>query len=191
MNNKSKLILKIILGFFVILVLLSLLNKEIKGDLYRCSDNLNELNNSFENLSKEIVLKDEKISLLQNERNELKKLPLFNFNPSLDEVKRILKEDKTNENPYIENEYDCLDYSSDLVSTFLENKIHSCVVWIYFDDLMGHFLVTINTKDNGIIYIEPQEDKIIYELNIGDDYCDKSLWDCNWEIAKIKSCYEK
>ena len=144
-----------------------------------------ELNNSLE----EIELLNNNISLLLEENKELKQLPLFNFEPSIKEVKKILKEDKTDENEYIENEYDCIDYSADLTKAFLDKKIHSCVSWVYFDDTNGHALVTINTKEHEIIYIEPQNDKIIYELNLGDDYCSKVFWDCELEIVQLKSCY--
>ena len=119
---------------------------------------------------------------------ELEAQPLFNMNPTLKEVEEILRNDNTDRLIYRERVFDCKHFSFNLVNAFLKEKIHACVHLLEFDD-GAHSLVAVNTKDKGIIFIEPQTDKIMYTLNVGDDYCKEAYWDCNWIIVSDSNCY--
>jgi hypothetical protein len=125
--------------------------------------------------------------------NQMKDLPLFNMNPTHAEVVSLVRRNKIDEVPYNEDTFNCVEYSFGLFNAFLEEKIHSCVTWIIFDvdAEASHAIVAVNTSDKGVIYIEPQTDKIIYEMNLGDNYCDLVNWDCDWELTKIQSCYSE
>jgi hypothetical protein len=41
------------------------------------------------------------------------------------------------------------------------------------DSDWAHSLVSVYLNDGRLIYIEPQTDEILYELNIGDEYLEK------------------
>lgn len=119
---------------------------------------------------------------------ELEALPLFNMNPTLKEVQEIVKKDNTDKLSYRDKVFDCKHFSFSLVNAFLKEKVHACVHLLEFD-VGAHSLVAVNTADKGIVFIEPQTDKIIYNLNVGDDYCKEANWNCNWIIVSDSNCY--
>lgn len=125
------------------------------------------------------------------EAESLRDLPLFNMNPTLKQVEAVVREDKVNLVPYDDETFSCVEYSFGLINAFLERKIHACIAWIMFDEYVDstHSIVAVRTSDYGVIYIEPQSDKIMTSLKVGDDYCDVAYWDCKWKITNIKSCY--
>jgi hypothetical protein len=155
-----------------------------------------ELNNK----TKQIVQYQEQTLKLNNQINEYEKqvddykgMSLIDYTPTLEEVEEILEEDKINEAEYNETDFNCVEYSNGLVHAFLNNNIFACHTELDFSD-GAHALVTVNTSDNGIIYIEPQDDTIFYNLNIGDNYCKLANWDCeedDWVIVKLKSCFSE
>jgi hypothetical protein len=60
---------------------------------------------------------------------------------------------------------------------------------LYFNTT-SHALVAVKLSDGRVIYVEPQSNKIINSLKIGEDYCDLVDWDCDWVIKNIKSCFD-
>ena len=107
---------------------------------------------------------------------------------TLSEVKEFIKNDPTDEYIYTD-ETACLDYAYTLVRHFIDHGIYACVVYILFRDT-AHTLVAVNTTQ-GVVYIEPQEDRIIYSLKIGEDYCKKLGWWCEGDmrIRRVVDCF--
>jgi len=52
------------------------------------------------------------------------------------------------------------------------------------------FVCTDFANNLGKIYVEPQDDKIIFDLKPGDNYCEKVGWDCNLIIKRIIDCFD-
>lgn len=110
--------------------------------------------------------------------------------PTKIEIKRILRHDDTDENEW-SKQYDCTEFSGDVIALLYSKGIFSCMVEIdYYDGKdYGHHFVAVNTTE-GIIYIEPQNDKMFDFISLESNYCDKVNWDCDRTIKKISSCYE-
>ena len=74
------------------------------------------------------------------------------------------------------------------MKNFTEKDHFSCITILTFEnEKFGHIIIAVNTSDYGLVYVEPQSDKIIYSLEIGDDYCKKVNWNCNLIIKKYRT----
>ena len=166
-----------------------------KQENERLAFDKNELIKNYSNceLEKSDLLLKLNFSKIENKENK-ELLNIFDmseriiFTPTLKKVKDLLKKDKTDEMEYLTGDFNCVDFSYTLIGAFKHENIYSCTTSIYFED-GAHEIVALKTIENGLIYIEPQNDLIIYELKAGDDYCEKVDWDCEWEITKIKTCF--
>jgi uncharacterized protein YoxC len=87
------------------------------------------------------------------------------------------------------NKFICTDYADLFISEFAEEGYYSCLAILYFNTT-SHALVAVKLSDGRIIYVEPQSNKIVSNLKIGEDYCDLVDWDCDWVIKNIKSCFD-
>jgi hypothetical protein len=133
-------------------------------------------------------LKDLELEV-ENLNSKLKAKSLTN--PTLAELKKFLIEDNTDKLEYINNSFVCLDFANTFVKNFMREGYYSCEATLIFDGgEMSHAIVAVNTTDRGLIYVEPQTDQIIYNINIGDNYCSLVNWDCYWKIERISDCFE-
>lgn len=95
------------------------------------------------------------------------------LNPTYNEVVHFLKNDKTDEKEWT-TDYDCTQFSYELLRNALNQSMYSCVVGIDFEQntegiKYGHNIIAFNTSDKGIVYFEPQSDNEV-NLHIGMDY---------------------
>ena len=88
--------------------------------------------------------------------------------PSYDEVVNFMTLDKTDENPYVEDECTCNYFAADFKNNAFQLGYKCGYVSISFID-SGHAIVCFNTTDHGLIFIEPQFDDIVI-LTIGESY---------------------
>ncbi len=109
------------------------------------------------------------------------------LNPTFEELVKFIKEDNTDKLEY-SKDFTCINFANTFVKRFREKGYYSCVVDIEFENT-AHAIVVVNTSDRGIVYIEPQNDKIIFDLKVGDNYCEKVGWYCNWVIKRIVDCF--
>ena len=199
----SKLVL-LLSSLLVVATVIAVIN--IK-QLNKCNSEMAFATATIENLSKELAREKEiveklNVSLincewdmqkLEKKNKELKlvlsKSQKFHI-PTIKEIKEFLREDDTDKHEWSE-EYDCTEFSNELVRKLKERGIFSCLTEINYDEF-AHNIVAVNTTE-GLIYIEPQDDTIIREseLKIGKDYCDIVGWYCEEKhiIRKISSCY--
>ncbi len=147
--------------------------------------NINSLNSMMENQKSEIDKIKEDISSLRNEINRR-----IILNPSYEELLNFIQEDDTDKLPYIEENYKfvCVDFADTFVKRFREKGFYSCKTTLYFEKV-AHSIVAVNTSDYGIVYVEPQEDKVIFDLKVGDNYCQKVGLNCYERIIKISDCF--
>ena len=112
--------------------------------------------------------------------------------PTYNEVLNFIQEDDTDKIPFNETNYSfiCTDYTNRFISNFRKKGFYACETILYFPNHQSHSIVAINTTDKGVIFIEPQNDQIIFNLRIGDNYCDYINQDCNWTILSIKHCFQ-
>jgi hypothetical protein len=88
--------------------------------------------------------------------------------PTYDEMITFLRADKTNENVYDADTYNCYDYTSDLCKNAVAQGYRIGFVYLYFKE-SAHALVCFNTTDRGLIYVEPQYDDIV-KVEVGLRY---------------------
>ena len=147
---------------------------------------INNLNEEINNIAKDYVLEIDSLKTMQKEK--IDGMSAIDYLPTLSEVKEVIKNNKIENKEYDDEAFNCVEFSHNLIKAFQEAKIYACITELWFEE-GAHANVVVNTSDKGIIYIEPQDDKIIYNLEIGDDYCDKIDWNCEWELTHIKHCY--
>lgn len=126
-------------------------------------------------------------------QNKIDRSSIIDYSPTLEEVKNVLEETDIEDIPFDGENFNCYDYSIELIKAFRDRKIYSCLQILYFADGGGHAIVVVNTSDYGLIHIEPQDDEILYSLEVGEDYCDKLNWYCqneNWTITSLRNCYK-
>jgi len=90
-------------------------------------------------------------------------------NPTYSETKEFIKQDLTDHNSYIENEYTCSDFAADVNNNAERQGLRCALVELKYPGEMGHAVVAFNTVDKGLIFIEPQYDKEV-TVNIGESY---------------------
>ncbi|MFW6130473.1 MAG: hypothetical protein ACOC56_04740 [Atribacterota bacterium] len=174
--NKTNII---IIAIFIIMIV---------GIVIEHSNDLDQIEKRQQNITKKHN------QTIQEYQDKIEKMSAINYNPTLEEVKQAIKNLDYSDIEYRTPEFNCLDYTFKLMEDLREEGIYSCSSEIRFDD-GAHALVVVNTTD-GIIYIEPQEigwnygNKFIKSLEVGDNFCDKVNWECDWEITFIKNCFE-
>jgi myosin heavy subunit len=86
-------------------------------------------------------------------------------NPTWQELKSFLKQDKTENHPYILNEYDCSEFSRDVHNNAEAAGIRSAEVQVFFkNEEAAHALDAFLTTDYGLIFVDCTKgpDKIAY-----------------------------
>ncbi len=93
--------------------------------------------------------------------------------PTLEEARRFISLDLTDENLYKEGRYTCVHFAKEFKAN-AEKAGYKCgYVVVFFAD-SSHALNCFNTTDIGLVYVEPQLDRIL-NLTIGYGY---------WDISK-------
>jgi hypothetical protein len=94
--------------------------------------------------------------------------------PSYQEMLNFIAEDKTDEHPYNVNDYNCYDFTKDVCNNASAQGIRIGDVYLEFPD-SAHAIVCFNTTDRGLVFVEPQNDKVV-SLEIGQHYFDRTLF---------------
>jgi len=138
---------------------------------------INEVNNINDRHQTEIEkvnkqLSDTKQSLSEAEQT-VKQLQDGNryetHDPVYSEVVTFIRNDRTDKISYDEERFSCLDYATELNNNAEKQGIRCYVVELYFED-SAHAIVGFDTVDKGMVYIEPQSDEFVKNLEIGNDY---------------------
>ena len=94
--------------------------------------------------------------------------------PTYQEALQFIALDQTNKNEYSET-YTCFHFTADFEKNAFEARYRCGFVYIEFPD-GAHAIVCFNTTDHGLIFIEPQDDKIV-TVNIGYPYWDRAIYE--------------
>jgi len=162
--------------------------REQAMEISSLTSKVDRLEREKDDLSSQVIMLNSEIERLRAEyKNSLRmEIPYK-------ELVKFLEEDDTDEYKYIEeNDYFvCVDFSDMLIKRLAEKGYFSCIVYLDFEGSENaHSIVAVRTKEYGVVYIEPQLDKIIFDLRPGDDYCRKVEQDCYSRIKHIKSCFD-
>ena len=135
-------------------------------------EEINDIESLLIDVNEELYLSN--VSLKEN-LSELEKLKSGNsyelHDPTYNEVVNFIIQDKTNEEEYIEDIFDCEQFSQQLNKNAENTGIRCAYVIIYFNGTdAGHGIVGFNTVDKGMVYIEPQSDEWIENLEAGNDF---------------------
>jgi chaperonin cofactor prefoldin len=87
--------------------------------------------------------------------------------PTYSEAIAFISSDKTDENEY-SDDYVCYDFTADFSYNAFQGGYRCGFVYIEFSD-SAHAIACFNTTDRGLIYVEPQNDKIV-TLTVGQQY---------------------
>lgn len=104
----------------------------------------------------------------------------FNIkDPTYQQMLTFIKSDTTDQNTYVDGSYVCHDFTSDVKINAFNAGYRCYYVSIEMGRFMptgvGHALVAFNTTDRGIIYIEPQSDRIT-NVKVGQPYWDRTIY---------------
>jgi len=87
--------------------------------------------------------------------------------PTYSEAIAFINSDESDENEYTDD-YVCYDFTADFNDNAGQAGYRCGFVYIEFSD-SAHAIACFNTTDNGLIYIEPQNDEIV-TLTVGQAY---------------------
>jgi hypothetical protein len=82
--------------------------------------------------------------------------------PTYDQAVTFIREDRTNENKYVEDTYGgyvCSHFARDVCNNAEGKGLRCAFVELRFPDA-GHSIIAFNTIDKGLVYFEPQSDMI-------------------------------
>ncbi len=93
-------------------------------------------------------------------------------NPSMLAVKMLLSEMRVWVNNYDWDNYNCVDFSREIISRMTSQEVRCGFVEIHFDKGPGHAIVAFET-DHGLIFIEPQSGEQV-DVFVGKRYSGNS-----------------
>ncbi len=122
-------------------------------------------------------------SRVKSELETLKEGNRFELHaPTFSEVKSFIEKDGTDLNEYDEKEFNCFDYTEQVIDHAMDEGLMSGFVRIIYRELSergeyssktyAHALVAFDTADEEIVYVEPQNDVIMKNLEEGEYYWD-------------------
>ncbi|MFC1862165.1 hypothetical protein ACFLX6_02635 [Chloroflexota bacterium] len=92
-------------------------------------------------------------------------------NPTWNQLKTFLSQDQTDKHTYIEDVYDCTEYSWDVHNNAEAAGIRAAVVHIDFkNEWASHALNVFLTSDYGLVYVDCSEMDTIARIKAGKEY---------------------
>jgi len=116
------------------------------------------------NVEAELLATKTRLSAIQTDALHL-------HNPAFEEVTDFLREDKTDSNKYVEDEYICSHFARDVNNNAESQGIRCAYIDLRFPQL-GHAIVAFDTVDEGIVYFDAVTDERVKPV-IGKEY-----WQC-------------
>jgi hypothetical protein len=161
----------------ILLVISGFIGFRYFDDYRNLAEEYSTLRSDYEELYEKHVRLEDSLEALENELRiaeaELRKLMEGDryrlHDPTYLEVVRFIREDNTDEHEYVEENYVCTDFVADFKRNAMERGIRCIAVSLKFPET-GHMIVAFETIDKGLVYVEPQHDIIIEELEIGQEY---------------------
>lgn len=108
-------------------------------------------------------------------------------NPSYEEALRFVYSDQTNRNQYNQT-YNCARFAGDFVDNAARAGYRCGYVTIGFLDA-SHAVVCFDTSDNGLVFIEPQNDQVI-TIETGTPYLNRIVFSVSIYWADTSRFYD-
>lgn len=110
---------------------------------------------------------------------------------SFSEVLDFIELDKTDENEYVLDVFDCAQYSEMFHDNAENHGITSGVMLVWFEDRYdGHAFNVFNTTDKGLVFVDvTREDRIVRELKIGSQILHGNSFYSNFRNVESFSVY--
>jgi len=200
-------LISIIIGLVIVLMKLSSLEAEIYNqkekiesvswdteNLYNTISRVNDtIRENIVNIENDVETLKSQVSSLSQDVWDLKLRVKQRglVNPSYSQLLDFIRSDRTNELQYIEenNKFVCSDFTNTFIQNFAKEGFFSCYAELVLANDKAHAIVSVNTTDMGIVYVEPQLDIVVKDLKVGDNYCEKINQNCEMIIKNIKSCF--
>lgn len=100
----------------------------------------------------------------------------FNIrDPTYQEALEFIAVDQTDNNEYDEDNYNCFHFTADVEKNAFRVGYRCGFVYIELQD-GAHAIISFNTTDYGLIFVEPQDDDIV-TLTIGQPYWDRTKYE--------------
>ena len=174
LNGNHKKIQYIAITICIAVILLASANSVNHYNAYQEQLRINKnLQNSLDTQAGVITSLNAKIDLLENEYDKLEELNIqilsrnirLNLtNPTRDDLIRFLRNDSTNEHEYVDDVYECMQFSGDLYYSFMRNGSYnmSFLVFNYNTPTRGygHAVNGIFLDDGTYVVINPYQDQI-------------------------------
>lgn len=110
------------------------------------------------------------------------------------EVETFMDNDTTDQNEYDVDDYNCLNFTCDVVKNANSQGIKASFVAISYyqlkEELSGHAVACFDTIDQGLVFIEPQNDERI-DLQYGGYYLDEQTVDISTGRVSGENCLVK
>ncbi|MFC1983492.1 hypothetical protein ACFLVO_00520 [Chloroflexota bacterium] len=98
-------------------------------------------------------------------------------NPTWSQLMTFLSQDRTEKHTYIENVYDCSQFSRDIHDNAEARGIRAALVQVMFrNELAGHALNAFLTTDYGLVYVDCTEKDTIARIKAGKEYRSVDLY---------------
>ena len=118
-----------------------------------------------------IIYKNQEIISLKSELEKARGGNTYErHNPTFLEVSEFIAQDKTDELNYENEKFTCKDFAQVVNNNAEKKGIRCAYVLLGFVGNVSHGIIGFNTTDKGMVYIEPQTDEWIQNLEIGKDY---------------------
>ncbi len=136
-----------------------------QNELETISSQLEEIKEEFKYLNQSLQENSTQLSnLLSGDTYEF-------YDPTSSEVAQFMANDNTDGLPYDSQYFNCLHFSQTFIANAMQLSMRCALVIINFDETnISHAIVGFNTSDNGMVYIEPQFDQWVGNLEPGNDY---------------------
>ena len=163
-------LVKAFIGLLCAIVLvLSFAFLGVTYDLSKTQTQITALEAEFSAAVSELSLAKSELAMVTAELSSLesenKKLRLGGkhrlHNPTYKEVMDFVAADLTNTRQYIKGEYMIRHFSRDVVNAAKEKGLRCAFIIVIFPDGKGVSLVAFQTIDAGLVFINPQDDKVM------------------------------
>ncbi|MBS7614742.1 hypothetical protein KEJ18_03305 [Candidatus Bathyarchaeota archaeon] len=94
--------------------------------------------------------------------------------PTYQEVLDFIALDQTDKNIFSMDNYTCLSFATDVRNHALMKGIKCGLVYVVFAE-SSHTIVCFNTVDQGLVYVEPQNDAVV-NPRVGEPYWDRTQY---------------
>jgi hypothetical protein len=98
--------------------------------------------------------------------------------PTYQEMMDFISSDDTNQNTY-STDYICFDFAADVINNAFLEGYRCGFVYVTFPN-SDHGMMCFDTVDQGLIFIEPQDDNIL-TLIVGEPLFDRTFYEIDWD----------